>query len=141
MTECKWFKPANKSARGTRGAWRDDFPPTGYVSGVYAIANLDGLVLYVGESHTGRLRKTLARHFQFWGDDRQPRFTYDRHRVQVCWIETTDAQAMQTEAEWFERFDPRDNLADPLDFGYPAKSDYDEAGAEYEPAQDDEVPF
>lgn len=142
MTECKWFMPANKGARGTRSAWVDDFPPTGELSGVYAIANLAGEVLYVGESHTGRLRKTLARHFQEWADDTQPRFTYDRHRVQVCWIQTSPGEALQVEAEWFEELQPRDNLARGLEFGYPARSDYDDADAgEAEAGEDDEVPF
>jgi hypothetical protein len=140
---CYWFAPANKRARGTRAAWVADFPPAGEVSGVYAIADLDGVVLYVGESHTGRLRKTVARHFQDWSDPRQPRFTYDRFQVQLCWLETADADAQAVEAQWIEELDPRDNLAAALDKGYPSRSDYDDQGddlGEVETA-DDEVPF
>lgn len=144
--ECKWFRPANPAARGTRDAWAAEFPPPG-ISGVYAIANLRGVVLYVGESHTGRLRKTLARHFQLWDDPTQPRHVYDRHRVQVCWMQTAPADALHTEADWTIELDPRDNLADPYEVGYPAFDDvdepgeYDDAGDDYEGAQDDEVPF
>lgn len=105
--ECRWFEPANRNARGTRDAWVDDFPPPG-INGVYAIANLEGDVLYVGESHTGRLRKTLARHFQEWNDD-EPRAVYDRHRVQVCWMQTSAAGAQAAEADWIDELDPRDN--------------------------------
>lgn len=143
--ECKWFRPANPGARGSRDAWAPEFPPQG-IHGVYAIANLQGVVLYVGESHTGRLRKTLARHFQQWADPRQPRHVYDRHRVQVCWMQTRADEALDTEAEWMEALDPRDNLADPYTVGYAAYDDVDEAGeyddsADYEPANDDEAPF
>lgn len=123
MTECKWFAPANKGARGTRAAWVDDFPPAG-ISGVYAIANLAGQTLYVGESHTGRLRKTLARHFQEWPDGRQDRFTYDRFKVLVCWMETTDAQAEAAEKEWSLDLEPRDGLLEWSE--EPAGVDFDE---------------
>lgn len=110
MRECEWFEPANKGARGTRRAWVDDFPPPG-ISGVYAIANLQGVVLYVGESHTDRLRKTLARHFQQWDDPDQARWTYDRFRVQVCWMQTSPSEAEEAERDWTEKLDPRDSEA------------------------------
>lgn len=135
---CRWFQPANPRARGTRDAWSADFPPPG-ISGVYAIADLDGVVLYVGESHTGRLRRTLQRHFQIWNDSRQRRDVYDRHRVQVCWIQTRADEALDTEADWMDALQPRDNMAAPFEVGYPAE--YDDAGADYAGTQDDEVPF
>jgi hypothetical protein len=111
-SECRWFQPANKNARGTRDAWSEDFPPPG-VSGVYAIASLETAeVFYVGQSHSGRLRKTIARHFQAWTDE-QARAVYDRHRVQVCWARSAPAEALGLEALWIEDLNPRDN-----DLGY-----------------------
>lgn len=138
--KCRWFKPANYNARGTRDAWADDMPPPG-ISGVYAIADLDGNTLYVGESHTGRLRKTMQRHFQVWNDDwaRAPRQTYDRFRVQVCWIQCAPGEALDIEADWMSELDPSDNLAGPLEVGYPAE--YADEDLEYEPVADEAAPF
>ena len=134
---CKWFKPANLGEAGTRFAWADDFPPEG-VSGVYAIASLTGVVLYVGESHTGRLRKTVARHFQVWNDQQAERPVYDRHQVQICWAQTAPADALETETQWMIDLEPRDNLDEPVDDD--DAGEYDDSD-EYEPANDDEVPF
>lgn len=136
-----WFPPANPGARGTRDAWSELFPPPG-VSGVYALrSRTTHEVLYVGESHTDRLRETAARHLQIWNDPRQPRHTYDRARVEICWMETAPGDALDYEAEWIEDLDPRDNLAEPYDKGYPAGGDYDDSDLEYAGADDDEVPF
>lgn len=42
-------------------------------SGVYVIRDLEGgATQYVGESHKGRLKKTLLRHFQKWTRRRRP---------------------------------------------------------------------
>lgn len=132
-SKCQWFRPANPRARGTREAWAPEMPPNG-ISGVYAIASLaTGEVLYVGESHTGRLRKTLARHFQTWNDPSQPRASYDRHQVQVCWLKTAPADALAVEADWIDDLDPRDNLAEPLQFGYPARATQAQAAEEEPP--------
>jgi excinuclease UvrABC nuclease subunit len=95
-------------------------------SGVYAIRRAGLLfttVLYVGESHTGNLYKTLTRHFQSWhrGPKRwfvgqyapaqtDPGHTYEREpavevRVQV----SRRAVALQT--KWIRELKPRDNRA------------------------------
>lgn len=55
--------------------------------GVYVIRerapNGAAVTLYVGESHTGRLRDTLQRHFQYWrGRTAGP--TFERVTVQVA---------------------------------------------------------
>ncbi len=55
--------------------------------GVYVIREpaLEGdpLTLYVGESHTGRLRDTLQRHFQLWRG-RTAGATFERYGVEVA---------------------------------------------------------
>ena len=87
-------------------------------SDVYAILCHDTReVLYIGESHTGRLFDTLTRHFRNWRIDpksdsqgrRRGGTTYDRERVLVAIVftEAEDAQDVQ-EAE-IARLDPRDN--------------------------------
>lgn len=126
--QCRWFVPGNPRPRHARDVWAPEFPPAG-ISGVYAIAALDGTVLYVGESHTDRLRFTIARHFQIWNDRAQPRFVYDRYHTRVCWVQTAPDEALELEAEWTSALDPRDNLVVPVDYGYTGR-----------PA-DDEVPF
>lgn len=64
-------------------------------SGVYIIRDRETkAVLYVGESHTGRLKKTLLRHFQAWsGKTAGP--TFSRNSVEIA-IETTSESAAVT---------------------------------------------
>lgn len=116
MAGIRWFPPATRNGAGSRAAWVSAFPPMG-ISGVYAIATRAGEVLYVGESHTGRLRKTLARHLQYWTpeDSHGEHFTYDRYRVLVAWQETTDGRAQDLEAIWINELQPRDNVLVPVE--------------------------
>jgi len=94
-------------------------------SGAYVIrsAAAGRRVLYVGESHTGRLRKTLTRHFQGWkrssgrtfwermyGRGNDPGTTYERSRVEVAVYTTHASAALDLELELIRRFRPRDNL-------------------------------
>jgi hypothetical protein len=56
-------------------------------SGVYVIREKGflGDIVYIGESHTGRLKKTLLRHFQKWtGKTKGP--TFARSKVEVAII-------------------------------------------------------
>jgi hypothetical protein len=78
----------------------------------------------------------LARHFQAWEHDyKGEHFTYDRHRVRVCWMQASPADAPQVETAWTADLDPRDNLLVP-------SADYDDEGtAEAEAQAGDEVPF
>ena len=57
-------------------------------SGVYIIRDRETKrPLYVGESHTGRLKKTLLRHFQAWsGKTAGP--TFSRNAVEIA-VEVT----------------------------------------------------
>jgi hypothetical protein len=96
-------------------------------SGCYLIRPNGGRVAYVGESHTGRLRKTLTRHFQDWkrgggkkadfwrehyGQQHDPGTTYDRGRCEVAVFLTSPANAKDLEIELIRRYRPTDNLAD-----------------------------
>ena len=77
-------------------------------NGVYAIRDILGEVLYVGESHTGRLKKTLARHFQRWeGPTAGP--TFDRRQVEVAVVITEPGQAVELQNEWIAKWQPRYN--------------------------------
>jgi len=95
-------------------------------SGVYVIRERqrDGSdpVVYVGESHTGRLYHTLTRHFQTWrrskkfwsgqygGQGHDPGLTYPRDRVTVAARVLPPARAMEEETRLIARLRPRDNL-------------------------------
>jgi hypothetical protein len=89
-------------------------------SGVYVIRERDDIV-YVGESHTGRLYETLTRHFQEWrrwkgfwrgqyGEGHDPGLTYPRSAVEVAVRITSPNAALDEEARLIRRFRPRDNL-------------------------------
>lgn len=90
------------------------------VSGVYAILEADGTVLYVGESHTGRLYDTITRHFRQWNvdpaRDAQGRArggtTYDRRRVRIAYAETPADQAQAIQYAAIQALRPRDNVND-----------------------------
>jgi excinuclease UvrABC nuclease subunit len=82
-------------------------------SGVYVIrqkALLFPTVVYVGESHTGRLKKTLLRHFEKWtGKTAGP--TYPRTKVEVAVIPCRADQAISRQNALIESLRPRDNIA------------------------------
>lgn len=78
-------------------------------SGVYVIRNADNKqVLYVGESHSGRLRKTLVRHFQAWSG-KTAGVTYGRGSVEVAIEVTTPAKAVSRQNALICQLSPRDN--------------------------------
>lgn len=78
-------------------------------SGVYLIRDAStGRLLYVGESHTGRLRKTLLRHFQKWSGKTRG-VTYPPDTVQVRWRILPPRDAVKSQNAFIRRLKPRDN--------------------------------
>ena len=93
---------------------------------MYVIKELqrDGsaLIVYVGESHRGRLYSTLTRHLQAWrrhkkfwrdqfgGQGHDPGLTYPRDRVLVAARVLSPARAMAEETRLIRKLRPRDNL-------------------------------
>jgi excinuclease UvrABC nuclease subunit len=84
----------------------------GAVSGAYVIRSKAGRVLYVGESHTGRLRKTVLRHFQAWrdSDPALKHWTYSAGAVEVAIRITPPASAVGCQNNLIARLGPRDNV-------------------------------
>lgn len=95
-------------------------------SGVYAIRTkgiLWSTVVYVGESHTGNLYKTLTRHFQTWSRNKKfwrgafapaqtdPGHTYARGDCEVAIETCSRGRALVLQAEWIAKLKPRDNRA------------------------------
>jgi hypothetical protein len=104
-------------------------------SGVYIIRERqrDGSnpVVYIGESHAGRLYQTLTRHFQTWrrhkkfwsgqytgSQSHDPGLTYNRARCTVAVRVLPAERALHEEALLIARLRPRDNLVgQPADVG------------------------
>jgi excinuclease UvrABC nuclease subunit len=82
-------------------------------SGVYLIRRiLTDEILYVGESHTGRLYETLTRHFQNWsGPTSGP--TFMRWTVEVRTIVTTPARAVKLQEDLICKHSPEFNRSNP----------------------------
>lgn len=83
-------------------------------SGAYVIRSNGGKVLYVGESHTCALAKTIKRHFWDWRDDPIRRHnTYDRGSVKVAVRLTPPTTAPGAQDNLILRLGPRDNGTNP----------------------------
>lgn len=83
------------------------------VSGVYVIRRKDDKrVLYVGESHTGRLRKTLLRHFQSWSGKTAGQ-TYNRADVEIAILKVSPGKAVSMQDRLIVALQPRDNSVSP----------------------------
>lgn len=78
-------------------------------SGVYLIRRA-GVVVYVGESHSGRLKKTLAHHFQSW-TGRTAGATYPRSGSEVAVIVLPPSAAVAKQNALIRELRPRDNVA------------------------------
>ena len=113
--------------------------PPAAISGVYIIAELaTGRALYVGESHSGKLRSTLMRHFQVWNDTR-PRATFDPRQCQIAWAQTAPDEALLYEAALIHQYQPTHNIDYPEIF---TGCDFDDSGVgDRATAASDEVPF
>lgn len=90
------------------------------LSGVYVILDAaKGDVLYVGESHTGRLYDTITRHFRKWKVDpndgsgrRRGGTTYNRYNVLVAWMTCKNEDAQDEQYRIIDELKPRDNTLD-----------------------------
>jgi len=80
-------------------------------SGAYVIRNRrNHEVFYVGVSYSGRLAKTIKRHFYEWNDDAERvHHVYDRQAVEVAVRLTPPTTAAGAEANLIRRLEPRDN--------------------------------
>lgn len=80
-------------------------------SGAYVLrAASSHRTLYVGESHTGNLARTIKRHFYPWRDDPERRHhVYDRRAVEVAVRLTPPNTAVAAQDNLIRRLDPRDN--------------------------------
>lgn len=80
-------------------------------SGAYVIRSArTHEVLYVGESHSGRLATTIKRHFHTWRDEPERRhYTYSPAHVEVAVRTCPPDAAVGAQNNLIERLQPRDN--------------------------------
>jgi excinuclease UvrABC nuclease subunit len=81
-------------------------------SGVYVIRRYESReVLYIGESHTGRLRNTLKRHFWAWKDSPQRiHNSYSRATCEAAVRLSAPSRATAYQNALIRRLNPRDNV-------------------------------
>ncbi len=94
-------------------------------SGAYvikAVGVFSSTIVYVGESHSGRLYETMTRHFQSWSrqkgfwlglfvqSDNDPGTTYDRAACEVAVRIASPGRALDAQAELIRKLKPRDNV-------------------------------
>jgi hypothetical protein len=85
-------------------------------SGAYIIrSHRTREILYIGESHTGSLAKTLKRHFYPWRDDPERKHnTYDRRAVEIAVRLTPPPAAVGAQDNLIRRLEPRNNGYTPV---------------------------
>jgi hypothetical protein len=134
-----WRKPRLDGGRGE--TWAQWVYALRGKTGSYAIR--DGRshqVLYVGESHTGRLFETLTRHMQQWnGYGSGVSYVNERRRIEVAVIERPSGEAENEQYELIARLEPRDNDRD----GHSLSATDDEVSAAAAVIDDDlsDIPF
>jgi hypothetical protein len=86
-------------------------------SGAYVIRNkATHEILYVGESHTGRLAKTIKRHFYAWKDDpARVHHVFARRSVEVATRVTPPDKAKEEEKALIARLQPEKNVQGQVD--------------------------
>ena len=102
---------------GDSGAYPDWLRKLKNASGVYVFRDARSKqILYVGESHSGRLYSTLTRHLQGWTQKLYysrgaavAGHTYDRGRVEVAVRTTPPSAAIAHQDKLIRRLRPRDN--------------------------------
>jgi hypothetical protein len=96
---------------GEYGAYPDWIRSLKGRNGVYFIRETSsGAIVYIGESHSGRLYQTLTRHFQRWSNKYNTAgATYSRDEVDVAVILVPQSHAAYLQNELICQFSPRDN--------------------------------
>jgi hypothetical protein len=99
---------------GKFAAWVNDLRNQ---SGAYVIRSIASKqTLYVGESHTGNLAKTIKRHFYAWPDaSERPHHVYGLHKVEIAVRLTPPPSAAGAQNNLILRLEPRDNRLVPAE--------------------------
>lgn len=112
MARFKWRSPI--SPDGVSFAdWLSDLRGHGY-NGIYLIRDARTReVVYVGESHTGRLYETLSRHLYAWnGKGSGPAYHPALVQVAIVVAETPLDDPVADQYALIQELEPRDNIMD-----------------------------
>jgi hypothetical protein len=107
-----WRSPLDSDGRHL-AAWLDDMRGEG-LNGVYLIRDYDSReVLYIGESHSGRLFETMTRHLYQWnGRGSGPAYHADDVEIAVIVAETPLDDPVADQFALIQQYDPPDNVMD-----------------------------
>lgn len=96
---------------GKNRKFADWLKELGNHSGAYVIRRtLNNKILYVGESHTGRLQTTIKRHFWKWSEDETHfHFTCDPADVEIAVRITPQKAAKGAQDNLIRRLKPKHN--------------------------------
>ena len=105
----KW-QPLTDGRKGALRAWNPKLAAYQKSSGVYVLRDkATGAVVYVGESHTGRLYRTMLRHFHDSSGKFAAMSEWVHHapgRLEVLVFETPANEALEAEQEAIQWYDP-----------------------------------
>ena len=112
MARLKWRSPVSADGQGF-ASWLSDMRGQG-LNGVYLIRDGETrTVLYIGESHTGRLYETLSRHLYAWnGKGSGPTYHPDYIEIAVIVAETPLDDPVADQYALIQKHEPRDNVMD-----------------------------
>lgn len=84
-------------------------------SGVYVFRSaVSGRALYIGESHSDSLYKTITRHFWSWKDKTRPHYTVGvLSSVELAIVLVPKSRAVQVQNDLIERLRPLHNGTNP----------------------------
>lgn len=104
------WEPLTNGRRGEQRAWNPKLAGYKDASGVYVLRDrTTRAVVYVGESHTGRLYRTLLRHFHDSSGKFEKLSEWVHHapeRLEVMVFETSAGEALEAEQEAIMYYEP-----------------------------------
>ena len=104
------WEPLTNGKRGSLQAWNPKLAQYQNASGVYVLRDRSsGSVVYVGESHTDRLYRTLLRHFHDSSGKFAAMSEWVHHapgRLEVLVFETPKNEALEAEQEAIMYYEP-----------------------------------
>ncbi len=112
MARRKWRSPISADGEGFAD-WFGGLRGEG-LSGVYLIRDARSReIVYIGESHTGRLYETLSRHLYAWnGKGAGPSYHPGYVEIAVIVAETPLDDPVADQYALIQRHEPRDNVMD-----------------------------
>ena len=112
MARLKWRSPLSPDGEGFAD-WFGGLRGEG-LSGVYLIRDARSReIVYIGESHTGRLYETLSRHLYAWnGKGAGPSYHPGYVEIAVIVAETPLDDPVADQYALIQRHEPRDNVMD-----------------------------